>query len=295
MIRWLALLCCWLAHATSAQQVAAVLTWQQDTMALGRPVVATLIITHPTGLQVRVADKKADLQPWELVEKKQYYPDSQRDSIVYLLRSWMPAAQQELRLQYSYLHNGRLKKDSTNRASIALNSRLPQQADLAYKQDNTLIQASEYKQDEADNFEYWLILQIVVLVLLVLGFIFRKKLYRAWLRYRLRRSYTRLLLQLHQLAPLLQHDPATYVQRLCSLWMAYMADAQLPTLTPAELKRWSAQQPVPDAHDVLYHLALAAEQAAYGRWVPATAELERLTSQLEAYLTQVYLHRRHAV
>lgn len=295
ILRPVLLLFC-LAYTTVwAQEVKTVLSWAQDTMALGRPVVATLVIRHPPGVVVRVADKKTDLQPWEMVEKKQYYPDNQKDSLIYVLRSWSPAASQQLQLGYSYLTKGRLKKDTTNQAVITLNSRLPAQADLQYRQDNTLMQVGDNKPNKERKITLWLIIQFILVVLLFIGSMFRKKIMRAWRRYLLGRAYRRLQKQIAALQPLIQQDVSLYTEQLNLLWMKYLADKSLSTFTPAEIKAWSNWQPVLDEQAILYRLSATAERLVYGHIRPQVSELQVLTQQLEEYLNKVYLKRRHAI
>ena len=278
----------------SAQEIQARLEFQQDTMAVGKPVGVRMAIKHPSDVVVIFPEARA-FAPFELVsfepEPTQTLDGYSWDVVVYKVRSFQLQDQQALRLPYAYYMGSDTVRRFVKTDSIRLNRRVKGGEDRT----KFSLQDGLVSMEDPPNY-FRMFLLISGIISLMLGFLLLlRKPIRKYLIIRRNRldwqSFKRQLRELENLS-----DQPKLFDRLTQLWKGFLDPEDLSgyrSMTTTEFKEalqgradFSLEQ-----QQVLVEAAQLADKSVYAGERIEPNQITNILVQLKNVMGYVYAER----
>ncbi len=250
-----------LLPAFALGQVSARLQWAHDTLSIGRPAQLNATLRYPEGATLELPEDSELFPGFEILsnqlQSRQTRGGRVEERRTYTLASFRVDSLQTVRLQGRVLLKADTLKLESNRASILLNSALPENTpldELNYKQQMDLL-ALEPPFPWA---VFLLTFGIITLVLSAAAW-FSWPYYLRWRRLKLAtQDYQQRLQALHAVP---EDDLRAFINQLNATWKAYVSADQpfdLSSLTATELR---TREPQLNLSSTDAHAAIELQQA----------------------------------
>jgi hypothetical protein len=268
-----------------------------DTIRVGQPFQLQVRVSY-TGSKPTVLLADTALQPFELISHQVTPLAGRGDSLVLQLRTWSVEPVQTFSLPYTWLASGGKQQGRSQLKLYLAQSLNPgEAAQLDYRKDLRRMDAPAQS-----NRLLWAGLAMVLFLVLLgmLWLLFGNRI-RAWRAQRkLMRQCQKTLQLLAELgSSLLAQDQRSYVLAANALWktaLQPLVDPPLHSRTNQELLAWlpNMRPPVQESAVAIFLLQAENRIVYAGEAVP-THDLQRLHSQLVAFVQAIYMRRKEGI
>lgn len=266
-----------------------------DSIAIGRPITATLQIRHPAAVAVEFPTPR-DFSPFELVSAR---PEATRthdsisvDQVTYTIRTFSLAPLQVLDLPYTWYSRNDTGSGRVLSDSLVLQRRVAILSDsLAYRYDPTPLSLN----DPPNYLRPMMLAMGLVLVLGILSLILHKPIRRMWGMRQIRRNWDRVKRALQRLAE--EPNQEIQLESLNALWRSYLDPQQkfnLGAMTTTELPQGIRQLNYLSLSDqrALVKAAMLRDQVIFAAQPAATEQVASLIQDLARVFDETFSYRK---
>lgn len=276
------------------QELSGTLSFQEDSLVIGRPIGVRMAIKHPADVVV-IFPEAREFAPFELVsfapEPTETLDGFSWDVVVYQVRSFQLKDKQALKLPYAYYVGNDTVRKFVRTDSIKLNRR------VLGGEDRTIFKSQEGLESLEDPPNYFRIFLLVAGILsLVLGILLllRKPIKRYLIIRRNRLDWLSFKRRLRELENL--HDQPKLFDQLTQLWKGFLDpedESGYRSMTTTEFKEalLSSSDFTLDQQQVLVEAAQLADQSVYAGERIQPHRITNILVQIRNVMSYVYTSR----
>lgn len=226
-----------------AQKLEPSLKFHKDSINVGEPVEVSLVLKHPSVLNILMPDTLYNFSPFEFIEKK-IFPtktlnNTSTDSVVYILQTFEVEVKQSLSLPVYIYARGDCTEIFSNRAEILISPLVHQVPNpVRLKSNNNFVEIKSQF-----NYPFWNIFLASLAGMGLLIFIFfGKKIRRKYLIYKLNKRHKKFLLEYTELTQqAVKNFKPFQIEKSVSRWkehISYIEETPLYSFTSKEMLKY---------------------------------------------------------